>query len=200
MVPTNLIVGRECRHALMPFVVPVTTFPPSSISGTNFQGSSRLFQAFSCQTSGLVYGMSCRRCPAICIGETGRTPRQCLDEHLRSIKKNLPGFPVAEHFNAAGHSIDDVLVHGSLLCGATSSGSGWRCAWFQTRHHLSALPEFRLPFPSDPGALYSLDFKLILVPWRIQTFYWFQRTWFSTDEAPSPKSLETLPEIWHFFP
>ena len=115
MVQTNLIVGREYRHALMPFVVPVTISPPSSISGTNFQGSLHCHQeAFTCQTSGLVYGISCRRCPAICIGETGRTPRQCLDEHLRSIKKNLPGFPIAEHFNAAGHSIDVVLVRGSF--------------------------------------------------------------------------------------
>ena len=51
------------------------------------------------------------------IGETGRTLRQRFGEHLRSIEKNLPGFPVAEHFDTAGHSINDALVPGIMLCG-----------------------------------------------------------------------------------
>ena len=51
------------------------------------------------------------------IGETGRTLRQRFGEHLRSIEKNLPGFPVAEHFDTAGHSINDALVRGIMLCG-----------------------------------------------------------------------------------
>ena len=72
-------------------------------------------KAFSCQTSGLVYCISCRRCPAVYIGETGRTLRQRFGEHLQSIEKNVPGFPVAEHFNKAGHSIDDTLVRGMML-------------------------------------------------------------------------------------
>ena len=72
-------------------------------------------KSFSCQTSGLVYCISCRRCPAVYIGETGRTLRQRFGEHLRSIEMNLPGFPVAEHFNTAAHSIDDALVRGMML-------------------------------------------------------------------------------------
>ena len=54
------------------------------------------------------------------MDETGRTLRQRFGDHLRSIEKNLPGFPVVEHFKAAGNSIGDVLVRGILLCGATS--------------------------------------------------------------------------------
>ena len=87
-------------------------------SDTNVRGPQYSFvikNAFSCQTSGLVYCISCRRCPAVYIGETGRTLRQRLGEHLRSIEKNLPGFPVAEHFNTAGHLIDDALVPGIML-------------------------------------------------------------------------------------
>ena len=59
--------------------------------------------------------ITCRRCPAVYIGEIGRNLRQRFGEHLRSIEKNLPGFPVAEHFNTAGHSIDDALVRGMML-------------------------------------------------------------------------------------
>ena len=31
-------------------------------------------------------------------------------EHLRSISKSAPGFPVAEHFSSNGHTIADALV------------------------------------------------------------------------------------------
>ncbi|CAH3013811.1 unnamed protein product, partial [Porites evermanni] len=48
-------------------------------------------KAFSCQTFGLVYCISYRRCPAVYIGETGRTLRQ------------------------PAHSIDDALVRGMML-------------------------------------------------------------------------------------
>ena len=44
-------------------------------SATNVRGPQYPFvikKAFSCQTSDLVYCISCRRCPAVYIGETGR--------------------------------------------------------------------------------------------------------------------------------
>ena len=84
-------------------------------SDTSIRGPQNSFvikKAFSCQTSGLVYCTSCRRCRALYIGET---LRQRFGEHLRSIQKNLPGFAVAEHFFTAGHSIDDALVRGMML-------------------------------------------------------------------------------------
>ena len=86
---------------------------------TTLQGPKSSFaikEAFNCRTTGLVYGISCRRCPAIYIGETGRTLGQRFGEHLRSIEKNLPGFPVAEHFNTNGHTIQDAKVRGIMLC------------------------------------------------------------------------------------
>ena len=80
-------------------------------SDTGVRGPQNYFvikKAFSCQTSLLVYYISY-------IGETGRTLRQRFGEHLRSIEKRLLGYPVAEHFNTAGHSIDDALVRGMML-------------------------------------------------------------------------------------
>ena len=70
-------------------------FSDTSVRGP--QNSFVIKKAFSYQTSGLVYYISCRRCPALYIGETGRTLRQRFGEHLRSIEKSLLGFPVAEH-------------------------------------------------------------------------------------------------------
>ena len=72
--------------------------------------------SFTCLSSGLIYCISCRRCPAIYISETGRTLRERFGEHLRSIDKNAPGFPVAEHFSSNGHTADDALVRGIKLC------------------------------------------------------------------------------------
>ena len=72
--------------------------------------------SFTCLSSGLIYYIFSRRCPAIYIGETGRTLRERSGEHLRSINKNAPGFPVAEHFSSNGHTIADALVRGIKLC------------------------------------------------------------------------------------
>ena len=40
---------------------------------------------------------------------------QRFGEHLRSTEKNLPDFLVSEHFNTAGHFIDDAVVRGVLV-------------------------------------------------------------------------------------
>ena len=72
--------------------------------------------SFTCLSSGLIYCISCRRCPVIYIGETGRTLRERFGEHLRSINKIAPGFPVAEHFSSNGHTAADALVRGIKLC------------------------------------------------------------------------------------
>ena len=73
-------------------------------------------ESFTCLSSGLIYSISCRRCPAISIGETGRTQRERFGDHLGSIDKNAPGFPVTEHFSSNGHTAADALVRGIKLC------------------------------------------------------------------------------------
>ena len=78
--------------------------------------SIKIKESFTCQISNLIYCISCRRCQALYIGETGRTLRERFGEHLRSVTKNMPGFPVAEHFNNHGHSLYDADVRGVKLC------------------------------------------------------------------------------------
>ena len=72
--------------------------------------------SFTCLSSGLIYCISCRRCPASYIGETGRTLRERFGEHLRSINKIAPGFPVTEYFSSNGHTAAHSLVRGIKLC------------------------------------------------------------------------------------
>ena len=44
------------------------------------------------------------------------TRRERFGEHLRSIRNNSPGFPVAEHFNSASHSLNDIMICGLKRC------------------------------------------------------------------------------------
>ena len=84
---------------------------------TELQGPNSTFTIrdhFTCMSENLVYCISCRRCSHIYIGETGRSLRSRIGEHLRSVGNNTCGFPVAQHFNSAGHSITD--VRGMRLC------------------------------------------------------------------------------------
>ena len=105
-------------------------------SDTNVCGPQCSFfikEAFSCQTSRLVYCISYRCCLAIYIGETGRTRRQHFGEHNQIIEKNLP---------------TDTLVHGIMLCGENVQYKG---------------PEMRLIFQLDtshPSGLNS-DFRFL---------------------------------------
>ena len=66
--------------------------------------------SFTCVSSGLIYCISCRRCPVIYIGETGRTLRERFGEHLRSINKTaqsvlvLTDIPLRTRWSAGSNS------------------------------------------------------------------------------------------------
>ena len=62
-----------------------------------------------CNTPNVVYVLYCTRCPeAIYVGETANRFRMRFNNHKHSIRSNLPGFPVATHFNIPGHSPCDL--------------------------------------------------------------------------------------------
>ena len=47
------------------------------------------------------------------MGETGRRLADIITEHIRSIRHNFSGFPVAQHFNPPSHcSLNDFAVTG----------------------------------------------------------------------------------------
>ena len=88
-------------------------------SQTTFQSPKHLYticERFTCQSENVVYSITCRRCGRLYIDETGRRLRERFSEHLRSVRNNSPGFPVAEHFNSASHSLDDMMICGLKRC------------------------------------------------------------------------------------
>ena len=61
----------------------------------------------NCDVTNAVYAIKCAKCPnALYIGETLRF-RERFNNHKSSIARNLH-HPVAEHFNTAGHSVNDL--------------------------------------------------------------------------------------------
>ena len=50
------------------------------------------------------------------IEETKRRLADRFTEHLRSIKRNFPGLPVAAHFNSSKHSIFNAKVYVVASC------------------------------------------------------------------------------------
>lgn len=57
------------------------------------------------------------------VGETGTAFRLRFNNHKKSIRDNLPGFPVAEHFNLPNHSLENLKC---ILVGSNFSSSALR--------------------------------------------------------------------------
>ena len=67
-------------------------------SAIHINGPKRSFnvtQPFTCISKNIVYGIICKRCNIIYVGETGRRLADRINEHIRSIRNNFSGFPVA---------------------------------------------------------------------------------------------------------
>jgi len=88
--------------------------PQMSLQGP--ESTHNIRDHFTCQSENVVYCISCRLCNCLYIGETRRRLRERFSEHLRSIRNHSRGFPVAEHFNSASHSLDDIMVCGLKQC------------------------------------------------------------------------------------
>lgn len=82
-------------------------------NGTTIAGPDATFHvksSFSCTTKNVVYCILCINCGKLYLGETKRMLAERFREHLRDITKKKTTSPVAQHFNSAGHSIDDIVV------------------------------------------------------------------------------------------
>lgn len=67
--------------------------------------------AIDCQTTNILYKLSCRRCPPWAyIGVTSRRFTDFIAEHRSYVCKKLPNHPVGQHFNARGHDITDLIA------------------------------------------------------------------------------------------
>ena len=91
---------------------------------TTVRGPRSTFQihrSFHCQMCNVVYVISCRVCGKLYIGETERSFETRLKEHLSGVRLGNSNYPVARHFQTAGHSVQDLraqilwLVKGDVV-------------------------------------------------------------------------------------
>ena len=95
--PQPPIVEHKCDLSLRDILAHST-----DISSTE-QPGSHTCQRTRCQTGEFINPLT-------------HSLRSRIGEHLGSVPNHTAGFPVAGHFNSAGHSITDVQVRGMRLC------------------------------------------------------------------------------------
>lgn len=65
----------------------------------------------SCNSSNIIYVITCRRCNLQYVGETSRTLRDRLSDHCSAIR-TCKNTPIGTHFNLPQHSILDLKIIG----------------------------------------------------------------------------------------
>ncbi|KAI8781018.1 E3 ubiquitin-protein ligase XIAP X8 [Biomphalaria glabrata] len=95
---------QTCKHTL---ATPTVTCPKMTI---------KISGKFNCNSRGVIYAIICSRCQMVYIGNTGRTLKTRLQEHLRDIR-NFATKPVSIHFNNPHHrGTTDLLVTAIQQC------------------------------------------------------------------------------------
>ena len=80
-----------------------------TISDTKIELNQAKFKCIgdlNCDSANIIYLITCTKCSKGYVGETGNTMRVRLNQHLCDIRLQKPT-AVAEHFNTAGHSLDN---------------------------------------------------------------------------------------------
>jgi len=70
-------------------------------------GAKMIFQFLTCSSKNLIYVIECQKCFQKYVGETSRSLKKRMSEHLSNIRLKYET-PVGEHFNQADHCITDV--------------------------------------------------------------------------------------------
>ena len=78
----------------------------SATTGEKFQARVTA----NCRTKNIVYLIECRKCRKQYIGETENPLHLRMNGHRSDYYRKLADKPVAEHFNAIGHSFEDLTV------------------------------------------------------------------------------------------
>lgn len=81
----------------------------NTITSTTNRRQYNINTAGNCQSHGMVYAITCRKCKKQYIGETQQTINQRFRGHTSCINKHSDN-PVANHFNLPRHSVQDIQI------------------------------------------------------------------------------------------
>jgi hypothetical protein len=80
-----------------------------TIQGNSTNSIFPIFHTTSCNSANCIYTIHCLKCPnihSLYVGETGRSCRGRMNQHLYNIRHNTDNL-IANHFNLPNHSISD---------------------------------------------------------------------------------------------
>lgn len=75
---------------------------------------------FTFKSRNIVYGVICKQCLLIYVGETGQTLMERLKQHLYSIRINRLNTPLVKHFQI--HSSNSLGILGLQSCASWTEG------------------------------------------------------------------------------
>ena len=71
----------------------------------------RTWKCTNCNSSNLIYCITCKTCRIQYVGQTKRALKCHMVEHFGNNSSNDPDSPLGEHYNLPGHNvIDDILI------------------------------------------------------------------------------------------
>ena len=76
----------------------------SAITNRSYQGPDH----YTCQTRNVIYLITCKKCNIQYVGETYRTFRTRMMEHICYVRRKDLQQPIGLHFNLRNHTIDDM--------------------------------------------------------------------------------------------
>ena len=79
-----------------------------TVGSKNTTAEAILSNVVTCDTTYVVYVISCCKCGAQYIGETKRALKKRISEHISYIEKNIEATGL--HFNTRGHKLADMMV------------------------------------------------------------------------------------------
>ena len=91
----------------------------TNCTAMHIKGPRRSFnkiETFTCISENIVYGIICKQCYVICIGETGRRLADRITKHIRSMEATFLDL-CSQHFNPPSHcSLNGFSVTGITHC------------------------------------------------------------------------------------
>ena len=81
----------------------------NSFSSTHNDRTYKLHDRFTCASTNIVYLVTCNKCNTQYVGETGRSLRDRITDHVSCIRLKKQT-PIGLHFNQAGHSLQNFTI------------------------------------------------------------------------------------------
>ena len=95
--------GKKCDR------IKCTYCPPKSTQGSIYtkitRKTYRTLTKVSCETKNVIYCLECTYCGKQYVGETKRSFRIRISEHMGDVRNHRNHKPVAKHFNSRNHNL-----------------------------------------------------------------------------------------------